>query len=458
MSASEPSMVFVTGTTGLLGKVVLEELIRHFEECRLRKVIVLLRPSNNHCAQERFFSEVVASPCFSVLRPQWHEKIEVVQGDLTQMNCGLHAQTRLRIFSEITHIINCAAAVAFDLPLIDATIANVGSAMNMLRFATECPKLQAIVTTSTSYVAPFTDLPIPPTVVPLPYPTPDLYHNIIHGRVDEATLLRETGHPNTYTLTKCLAEHVYLAYKDMFPIKIVRPSIISCAWKYPIPGWIDSKAAVAGFVTLIGVGYLKVIDAREEAILDVVPVDAVANDILREARLVSGAPCAWTGSSSSGTMESWNNISIIHSVAGVKRGLPIRVLASTAVRYFKDVRPSQAASNFRKPRLNYLGPRNMTFHMYDISTQRLPLFLAAFYFDLTRKPKMARKMRVLSKVLKKINEVFPYYTKRTFDFEPGVGTLDVNASVGGSEKEDRFTPERYAELICEGVGRNLLKI
>ena len=74
---------------------------------------------------------------------------------------------------------------------------------------------------------------------------------------------------------------------------------------------------------------------------------------------------------------------------------------------------------------------------------------------------MAGKTRALSKVVKKINTVFPYYTERTFDFEPGVWTLDLNVSEGVSEKEEclgRFTPEKYAELICKGVKRNLLKM
>lgn len=71
---------------------------------------------------------------------------------------------------------------------------------------------------------------------------------------------------------------------------------------------------------------------------------------------------------------------------------------------------------------------------------------------------MAQRSRSLSKVLKKINDIFPYYTNRTFDFEPGVSSLDVDSSGQGLEKEDPFTPERYAVRICEGVREYLLKL
>lgn len=458
MLSYKHSTVLLTGATGFLGKVVLEELIRRSEECHLRKIILLVRPSSNLCAQDRYNSEVASSPCFRLLDPQWQERVEVVQGDLTQVNCGLNPQTIQRICLEVTHIINCAASVAFDLPLVDAAIANVGSALNLLGFAKTCLKLQAMVTTSTSYVAPFTDLPIPATVAPLPYLPAVLYQDILNNQVDEATLLKQTRHPNTYTLTKSLAEHIYLSHKDLLPLTIVRPSIISCAWRYPCPGWIDSKAAVAGFVALMGAGYLRVVDGRKEAILDVVPVDVVANDVIRGAQLLSGPQLTWSDTSSSDTIVSPDSCSIVHSVAGVKRGLAIGMLASKVIEYFGDVHSSHAHSNLQRPCLKYLGQRNLAFHIHDIKAQRLQLYLASLYFDLTRKPKMAQKTRSLSKVLKKINNIFPYYTNRTFDFEPGVWSLDMDSSVHGLEMEDPFTPEKYAARICEGVREYLLKL
>lgn len=458
MSKPQPSTIWLTGTTGFLGKVVLEELIRRSEEYSLQKIIVLLRPSNTLCAQDRFYSEVASSPCFSMLHPQWQEKVEVVQGDLTQPNCGLNPKTLQRLCLEVTHIINCAASVAFDLPLIDAAIANVGSALNLIDVARSCFNLQAMVTTSTSYVAAFTDSTIPAAVAPLPYAPAALYQDILDGQVDEAKILKQTRYPNTYTLTKCLAEHIYLSQKDL-PLTIVRPSIISCAWRYPCPGWIDSKAAVAGFVALMGMGYLRVVDGKNDAILDVVPVDVVASDIIREAQLISCLESRWSDTSSGDTLVSPNCSSIVHSVAGVRRGLEINMLASTAIQHFERIHRAQDLTNkSRRPCLKYLGQRTIVFHMHDIMAQRLPLCLTSLYYDLIRNPKMARKTQSLSRVLKKINTIFPYYTNRTFDFEPSVWFLDGNLSAYGLEKEDPFTPEKYAKRICEGVREHLLKI
>lgn len=53
-------------------------------------------------------------------------------------------------------------------------------------------------------------------------------------------------HPNTYTLTKHMAEQIVNDYKDKLPISIVRPSIVTAALNEPYPGWIDNFYGITG--------------------------------------------------------------------------------------------------------------------------------------------------------------------------------------------------------------------
>lgn len=71
----------LTGVTGFLGKVVLEELLRRREELGVERIHVLIRPRKRRQAAERFRREVVGSPCFSNLAPDWTRYVSVVQGD-----------------------------------------------------------------------------------------------------------------------------------------------------------------------------------------------------------------------------------------------------------------------------------------------------------------------------------------------------------------------------------------
>jgi len=45
--------------------------------------------------------------------------------------------------------------------------------------------------------------------------------------------------PNSYTFTKSIAEVVMATEGRDLPAVIVRPSIVSCTWKDPLPGWAD---------------------------------------------------------------------------------------------------------------------------------------------------------------------------------------------------------------------------
>lgn len=62
-----------------------------------------------------------------------------------------------------------------------------------------------------------------------------------------------------------------------FPAAIIRPSIITCAWKEPFPGWIDNYNGTTGFMVVSGKGVLRTIHCNPDYVTDVVPVDVVIN-------------------------------------------------------------------------------------------------------------------------------------------------------------------------------------
>lgn len=223
------------------------------------------------------------SPCFSNLEADWRDYVDVVNGDLTEENCGITGD--FKRLTDITHIIHCAATINFDSPLREATKHNIRGALNLLELARTLPNMQKFISTSTAYVTPGTSNPILEELHYLPFDCSSVLENIENGDVNEKELLRSTGHPNTYTLTKCIAEHLILerAKKCGFPVTIVRPSIISASEHYPFPGWIDSPATLAAFFIIIKTGWLGVLEGKRSTKLDSVPVDHVAANLIDEA-------------------------------------------------------------------------------------------------------------------------------------------------------------------------------
>ena len=284
-SLEEKNELLLTGVTGFLGKVVLEELLRRQQELNVATIHVLIRPKNGVSSEERFHSEIVSSPCFSMLKEGWHERVEMIAGDLADDGCGLDDSTQTLLADRVTHVIHCAASIEFDLPLSEAAAANVTSSLNMLELARSLPRLQSMVSVSTAYVTTLSDRgsPIEERLAPLPRSAESIYQSIIDGTARESELLEETGHPNTYTLTKSIAEHLLVERRGEISLTIVRPSMISASWRHPFPGWIDSHSGFAGMVKLIGGGYLRTFVARASERSDVVPVDEVASRVVDSA-------------------------------------------------------------------------------------------------------------------------------------------------------------------------------
>ena len=417
---STPRNVLLTGGSGFLGKVLLEELVRRREELKLGRVFLLVRRRGAISAAERFCGEVAPAECFSDMPAAWSNAIEVVEGDLTEPDCGLDTAALGRICGSVTQVLHCAASIDFDLPLFEATLANVTSTLHLLELAKRLRRLERMVTVSTAYatVHPGDTTPIEERLAPLPRAPESLYQAIRNQLIDERILLRESGHPNTYTLTKCLAERLLVERRDQVPLTIVRPSIISASWRRPFPGWIDSPAAFAGVVSLVGAGYLRAIVADLDARLDMVPVDWVARAIV----------------DASVDRDAGDAVPIRHVAAGLERSPSVRDCREEILGFFSE-RPIM-----RPPRVRYIGPPGPVFDWMDWLHNRLPVQLYRLRSSRARR----RGARVLG-LMAKTNRTFSYFSQRTFNFR-------ASAPVGDGD----FHSRQYLSTICGGVFRHLL--
>lgn len=161
-SSDAPVVILLTGVTGFLGKVVLEELVRRQSEKSLHydRLVVLIRPARGKSPTERFQDRVVKSHCFSKLPECWDRCIEVVSGDLMESSCGIEPAIHHKLTQNITHILHCAGCVAFDSPLNILLAENVTASVNILELAQQSPGLRRLILTSTAYVTPHTKEPI----------------------------------------------------------------------------------------------------------------------------------------------------------------------------------------------------------------------------------------------------------------------------------------------------------
>ena len=343
---------------------------------------------------------------------------------MSQADCGLSAHDVALLNREVTHIVHCAASVEFNLPIADAAAANITSALHVLELARGCKKLKQMVSVSAAYTTPHVSdtRPVHETLAALPFDAETVYRSILDGTADEKALLAQTGHPNTYTFTKCITEHLLYAKKGSIPLVIVRPSVVSAAWRHPFPAWIDSAAAFAGFVVLIGMGHLHVVAANPSTRLDVVPCDIVADRILAAA---FGEPVQW---------------GLKFAVAGLQHSCRVDTMVNLITGFFRSYPVDRPAY------INHILSPSTAFRVHEMRLQRIPTRLARTWFDFAGNKKMGRQAKKLAEKLKYLNRAFPYFTSNTFDFR---------ASEPLSDK--LFRREQYIELACMGVFRHLLK-
>ncbi|MBT8081341.1 MAG: SDR family oxidoreductase [Gammaproteobacteria bacterium] len=409
--------IVLTGATGFVGKVVLYELLRRREELGVEKVRLLIRAGRNSDATRRLQTEIASSRCFEDLDFDWQEYVEPIESDLSLPSVGVDEDTLAAMQESVTHVINCAASVQFDLPIEQAAKANVTTALEMLELARGCRNLERFLSVSTAYVTPHTSEhdPVHEVLAPLPRDARELYEAIQQGLIDENKLMAQSGHPNTYTLTKCIAEHLLVERQGDVPLAIVRPSIISASMERPSPGWIDSPAAFALFVVQIGAGRMRAVIARPESSLDVIPCDAVVDRVI-DVAFGKGPP------------QEADAPLIRHAVAGPENSPMIRDCIRAITEFFAQNPDTRRGNKDQAASVRYLGPDGLLY--------RLNHWL---YHE--RGSKSRRKAEGIAAT----NRLFSVFTQKTFQFESSMPFDPPD-----------FDTSAYIATVCKGVAENLM--
>ncbi|HEY6769530.1 MAG TPA: SDR family oxidoreductase [Candidatus Sulfotelmatobacter sp.] len=332
--------VMLIGVTGFIGKVWLANTLLELPE--VARVYLLIRRQKSNPAQLRFEKMVEDSPVFDPLFEKYgdrfqeflRQKVEVVEGDVTQPGLGLEACVSSILQNSLDVIINSSGLTDFNPDLRDALATNTDAALNILQFVRNSDH-SGLVHLSTCYVAGEHNGRVSETLIPnyTPRRVPEfdaekellalkdlirqgeakaegeavteglrsqslarehaaknlqgaaLENQIRKNRIrwlktyltEEGTRrAKELGWPNTYTLTKSLAESLMIKYGAGLPIAIVRPAIVETSVAKPFLGWNEGINTSASLSYLLGT-YFRQLPSNERKRLDIIPVDAVCN-------------------------------------------------------------------------------------------------------------------------------------------------------------------------------------
>lgn len=305
--------ILLTGATGFVGQLVLARLLQRADvgsvTCLVRK-----RAGSIH----KRLGRVLRGPAFQELDDARRSDARAIEGELTAPELGLAGEVRAALVGRITDVVSVAASVRFDLPGPEAVPVNVDGPLRLLDLA-EAVGAARMVHVSTAYVHPPGPGPHHPVLVPLPEPAERLVERV---RRDAQPVMEQLGYPNSYTLTKCLAEHRLTEEVRSVALRLVRPSIVAGSWRWPEPGWVASSAALPAVQAAIGAGIYKLGIGDPEVRVDVVPVDVVARRVLEA--LDSDTPIVQAVAGTANSVRTVDAVRLAHEAQSVRNltGMP----------------------------------------------------------------------------------------------------------------------------------------
>jgi len=368
--------ILVTGSTGFLGKSIVEKCLRSIPD--IARINLAIRSSARRPAGERLQREVLSSPAFKRLKDQLgedgfaklaREKLAVVEIDLGRDGLGLSEQGREQLRA-CDVVIHSAAAVEFDNP------ADLSAQTNLLGAARLVEALKAsgarphLVHISTAYVGGMLRGQVreePPLDPGLNWRHEAEVLTRLRGPVEEESrrpevlnrLNREArsrmgpagtpavaraterlrdrwvkdrliergrvhanamGFSDIYSFTKAMAEHAVVELHGDIPLSIVRPSIIESALDEPSPGWLEGFRMAEPLILAFGRGVLQDFSGLPDSLLDIIPADFVVNTVLAVA--ANRPPDA--------------EPRVYHAASGTRNPLRFRRIVNEADHYFTE--------------------------------------------------------------------------------------------------------------------------
>ncbi|XP_025194175.1 fatty acyl-CoA reductase wat-like [Melanaphis sacchari] len=280
--------VFITGATGFIGHVLVEKILR---TCLVNKVYLLIRSKKNKDPQTRL-REMFSSTLFMRLweeQPDFIEKVLLITGDCVEPNLGLSAADEEFMVANMDIVIHCAATINLNGPLKHTSFINVRSTKDLLLIARRMHRLKSFVYVSTAFSNP--NQPIIEEKIYNCHIQGDALINMVENMSDSLinSITPEClgSWPDTYTLSKCVAENLVKQYGQNMPICITRPCIVLFTDKEPISGWANTMKSVTGLSIGLGLGAIHLLAADPKVKAVLMPADYVANMIITAAHHAS---------------------------------------------------------------------------------------------------------------------------------------------------------------------------
>lgn len=252
-SVIAPMNVLITGGTGFVGKAVLARLV---EAQAYDRIYLLVRPRHDQTAAERV-TQIVKRMFPPHKAERLLGRICAVAGDLTSPGLGLSDTDRESLRQEVHQILHVGASTDFGAPLDESRLSNVEGTRHALDFGVflaERGVMRRFDYISTAYVA-----------------------GKRPGVVDESDLDRQQDFSNSYEQSKFEAEVLVRQYRSKLEIAIYRPSIVVGDSN---SGYTPHFKVLYWPLLLLSKKLLPFFAVNPRAILDVVPVDYVADGIV----------------------------------------------------------------------------------------------------------------------------------------------------------------------------------